>query len=460
MPTTIDCFCEPGQAAIKLTPLDPDQLPHWLSQMPAEQAAWVHANGFEARQGQICPLPDARGAITRVLVAVDAQENSYALGALSERLAPGTYALECDWSEARQFNALTGFALGAYRFGRYRKQPPLKVKIELPTGEAAFSIQATVAAIYLARDLINTPAEDLPPRALAGAAVELATRHGAECRQIVGEDLLERNYPVIHAVGRASANPPRLIDLRWGDKAAPRLTLVGKGVCFDSGGLDLKSASGMRLMKKDMGGAAHVLGLASMIMAFELPVRLRVLVPAVENVVSANALRPGDIIKSRQGLNIEIDNTDAEGRLVLADALAEACREDPDLVLDFATLTGAARVAVGTEIAAFFCNDDALAAGIEQQADTTMDPVWRLPLYRPYRKLIESKIADLSNSASVPFAGAITAALFLEHFVKPQTAWGHFDVMAWNPAARPGHPEGGDVQGVRAVFEYLRQRYA
>lgn len=460
MLTTIDCFCESDEPAIALTPLTPEQLPEWLSQAPPSQASWVKANGFEARAGQICPLPDSHGAIIRVLVAATSNWDPDVLGALAEQLAPGCYAIDSDWNTARLQGALTGFALGAYRYSRYRKQAPRRARIRLPQGPAAATLTATVEAIYLARDLINTPTEDLPPESLADAAMELADRHGAHCTQIIGEDLLAENYPAIHAVGRASVHPPRLIDLRWGEPAAPRLSLVGKGVCFDSGGLDLKPAAGMRLMKKDMGGAAHALCLASMIMAAGLAVRLRVLIPAVENSVSANALRPGDVITSRQGLTIEVDNTDAEGRLVLADALTEACRDEPDLVLDFATLTGAARVAVGTEIAAMFCNDETLASGIEQSARDTSDPIWRMPLYRPYRKLIESKIANLANSAAVPYAGAITAALFLEHFVTARTPWAHFDVMAWNTGNRPGHPEGGEVLGVRALFEYLRQRYA
>jgi leucyl aminopeptidase len=460
MNTTIDCFCDADEASITLTPLTQAQLPEWLKNAPPRQATWVKANGFQACSGQLCPLPNSAGDITQVLIGSAAEWDPEVLGGLAERLAPGCYALDCDWSESQQNSAITAFALGAYRYSRYRQQCPSKVKIQLPSGSAGEHIMACVEAIYLGRDLINTPAEDLPPQALAQAAQNLGDQHGARCTHITGDDLLDKNYPAIHAVGRASIHPPRLVDLRWGDGKSPRVTLVGKGVCFDSGGLDLKSAAGMRIMKKDMGGAAHVLCLASMIMEAKLPIQLRVLIPAVENSVSANSFRPGDVIPSRQGLFIEIDNTDAEGRLVLADALTEACSEDPDLVLDFATLTGAARVAVGTEIAALFCNDEALAKGLQEASTAMSDPIWRMPLHRPYRKMIESKIANLVNSAASSYAGAITAALFLEHFVTPQTAWAHFDIMAWNTSPRPGHPEGGEMMGVRAVFDYLQKRYS
>jgi len=459
MTDVIEYFCSASKAATPLTIIAEDQFTDWLGKAPNRLATWVRANGFAAQTGQLCPIPDGQGNLDSVLVATDRQWDPDVLGDVANRLPSGCYALTNDFNQQQYLDVLTGFALGAYRFDRYRQDGTAKVQLQIPLGFDATRLNATVEAIYLARDLINTPAEDLPPQALGEAAQALAQRHGAECTELIGDALLTNNYPAIHAVGRASVNPPRLIDLRWGATTAPLLTLVGKGVCFDSGGLDLKSASGMRLMKKDMGGAAHVLCLASMIMAVKLPVQLRVLVPAVENSVSANALRPGDVIPSRQGLNIEIDNTDAEGRLVLADALTEACSQNPDLVVDFATLTGAARVAVGTQIAAMFCNNASLATGIEKAAVATADPVCRLPLHQPYRKLIESKIAHLANSAAVPYAGAITAALFLEHFVTATTAWAHFDVMAWNTSSRPGHPEGADVLGVKAVFEYLLQCY-
>ena len=320
-------------------------------------------------------------------------------------------------------------------------------------------VHMQLSGLYLARDLINTPAQDMMPAALGDAITELGERHDAVVTQIVGDALLERNYPAIHAVGRASANPPRLIELRWGKREQPGLALVGKGVCFDSGGLDLKNASGMRLMKKDMGGAAYATALAGMVMRAGLPVHLRLLVPAVENAVSANAYRPGDVLQTRQGTTIEVDNTDAEGRIILCDALADAVSEAPALMLDFATLTGAARVALGTEVPAMFCNDEALAQGLLGASQHELDPVWRLPLHQPYRELIQSKVADVANAGSTPFGGAITAALFLETFVPATTPWAHFDTMAWNLRAKPGRAEGGEAMGLRGVFRYLRERF-
>jgi leucyl aminopeptidase len=319
-----------------------------------------------------------------------------------------------------------------------------------------------VSAIGLARDLVNTPANDLGPEELSNVAAGLAQKHGADFRVVIGDDLLDENYPTIHAVGRAAAphRQPRLIDLRWGEPTDPKLTLVGKGVCFDSGGLDLKPASGMKIMKKDMGGAAVALGLADAIMDAKLPVRLRLLIPAVENAVSADAFRPLDIIKTRAGLTVEIGNTDAEGRLILCDALAEAETEKPDLLLDFATLTGAARTALGPELPALFSRHDDLAdtlfnAGREQQ-----DPMWRLPLWAPYRKMLDSKIADINNASDSPFAGAITAALFLADFVSAETRWAHFDLYAWNPSAKPGRPEGGEAMVLRAAYAAISQLFS
>jgi leucyl aminopeptidase len=311
-------------------------------------------------------------------------------------------------------------------------------------------------AIYLVRDLINTPAGDMGPAELAQAATKLAERHKARISVITGAALLKKNYPAIHAVGRASSRAPRLIDLRWGAKG-PRVTLVGKGVCFDSGGLDLKAAAGMRLMKKDMGGAAHALGLASMIMAARLPLRLRVLIPAVENSVSGDAFRPGDVLPTRKGLSVEIGNTDAEGRLVLCDALAEADSEDPELIVDFATLTGAARIALGAELPAMFCNDDGVAEALLAQGLAAQDPVWRLPLHAPYRRLLDSQVADINNISSGALGGAIMAALFMSEFVRPKTPWVHLDIMAWNPSSRPGRPEGGEAMGLRATYALIEE---
>jgi leucyl aminopeptidase len=320
-------------------------------------------------------------------------------------------------------------------------------------------VERLAAAVFLARDLANTPAGDLGPEELAGEAMRVAKAAGARHRVIVGDDLLAENYPTIHAVGRASTRAPRLVDIVWGDEAAPKVTLVGKGVCFDTGGLDLKTASGMRLMKKDMGGAAIVLGLAQAIMDTGLPVRLRVLLPCVENAVSGNAMRPLDIVRTRKGLTVEVGNTDAEGRLILCDALAEASTENPELLIDMATLTGAARVALGPELAALFCNDQALAKGLLAAAVAEEDPMWRMPLWRPYRKMIDSKVADINNVSESTHAGAITAALYLQEFVDPGIPWAHLDVMAWNPQSRPGRPEGAEATALRALYAHIAQRF-
>ncbi|HYC14728.1 MAG TPA: leucyl aminopeptidase family protein, partial [Stellaceae bacterium] len=313
--------------------------------------------------------------------------------------------------------------------------------------------------ITLARDLINTPAEDMGPAELSGAAETLAGKHGARFSVLIGDELLSANYPMVHAVGRGSARAPRLIDIVWGDPKAPKLTLVGKGVCFDSGGLDLKPAQGMRMMKKDMGGAATLLGLAAAIMDARLPVRLRLLVPAVENFVSGTSIRPLDVIRTRKGLAVEIGNTDAEGRLILCDALAEADSEKPQLILDAATLTGAARVALGPELPALFANDDALAEELVAAGTAESDPLWRLPLWKPYRKLLDSKVGDLNNVSESGFAGAIIAALFMAEFVSPATPWAHIDTFAWNQATRPGRPEGGEALALRALYAALKRRF-
>ena len=320
-------------------------------------------------------------------------------------------------------------------------------------------MRALCEAQYLVRDLVNTPTEHLGPAELADAVVSVADRHDAECRMVTGDELLTRDFPAIHAVGRASDRDPRLIELSWGDEDAPRVALVGKGVCFDTGGLDLKTATGMALMKKDMGGAAHALALADLLMKAQLPIRLSLLIPAVENSVSGNAYRPGDVIGTRKGLSVEIGNTDAEGRVILADALSYACEQSPELVIDFATLTGAARIALGADLPPLFSNQDAVAAAIQGAGDVVEDPLWTMPLYQPYKKLIESPLADLNNSGKSSFGGCITAALFLEHFVEPEIPWVHIDTFAWNQTDRPGRPQGGEALGLRAVFHYLRQRF-
>ncbi|WP_031339361.1 leucyl aminopeptidase family protein, partial [Xanthomonas maliensis] len=348
-----------------------------------------------------------------------------------------------------------GWALGAYRFARYRKIP--RAPAELAASPSA-ETQALITACLQVRDWVNTPTEDMGPQQLEDAARALAQQHGAQLESIVGADLLAQNFPTIHAVGRASHRPPRLIALRWGQADHPHLVLVGKGVCFDTGGLDLKPADGMRNMKKDMGGAAHALALAGLLMARQLPVRLTLLIPAVENAVGPDAFRPGEVITTRAGVSVEIDNTDAEGRLILCDALSYASEQRPDLILDFATLTGAARIALGPDLPALFANDDALAQAWLDAGERSRDPVWRMPLWRPYLRYLNSHVADLANAGS-RMAGAVTAALYLERFVAPGLRWAHLDVYAWNDSDRPGRPAGGEALALRSAYAMLVQRY-
>lgn len=355
--------------------------------------------------------------------------------------------------------AAVGWGLGTYRYQRYKRNGNGHASLVWPANADRTRAEHLIEAHTLVRDLINTPTEDMGPDALAANVKQVARAFGAKVQVIVGADLLRRNFPAIHAVGRAAAREPRLIDLRWGPADAPKLTLVGKGVCFDSGGLDIKPASGMRWMKKDMGGAATALGLAQLIMASQLRVRLRVLIPAVENAIAGNAYRPGDVIRTRKGLSVEIGNTDAEGRVILCDALALADEEAPELLLDFATLTGAARVALGPELAALFTDDDQLAEDVTRFGSSHDDPVWRLPLWAPYRRMIDSKFADITNSSDSGFGGAITAALFLKEFVTRSQAWAHFDLFAWNNSDKPGRPYGGEAMTMRALFGLLEDRY-
>jgi leucyl aminopeptidase len=430
------------------------------AELDAAAGRWLKAIAFAAKPGKLALLPDASGGLARVVVAYQAGEELWALAGLPDALPEGTYRLEPAPAAPVATAMALGWSLGCYAFTRYKKRERGFAKLVWPKSADRALVERLARGIGLARDLINTPAEDMGPAELAGAAEELAARHGARCRVIVGDDLLGENYPMIHAVGRASARAPRLADLTWGDAKAPKLTLVGKGVCFDSGGLDLKPASGMRLMKKDMGGAATLLGLAGAIMEAGLPLRLRLLLPAVENLVSASAIRPLDIIRSRRGLTVEIGNTDAEGRLILADALAEADVEKPALLIDMATLTGAARTALGPELPALFSNDDGLAAALLRAGEVELDPLWRLPLWRPYRKMLKSKVADLNNVSESTFAGAITAAIFLKEFVSDGTPWAHIDTYAWNQSSRAGRPEGGEALGLRALYRLIANRFA
>ena len=435
--------------------------PRWLKSQPRETQRWVESQDFTAGPGSHVSVPDGKGGVRRVVAGRGTGRQPWHYAYLPNALPVGRYALEGRPAAALADQVALGWAIGCYVFTRYKADDKARASLVWPERADRPGVTATAEAVGMVRDLINTPANDMGPANLAAAARTLARRHKARLSVTTGQQLLARNYPTIHMVGRAAGRgaEPRLIDLVWGRASHPKVTLVGKGVCFDTGGLDLKSAAGMLEMKKDMGGAAHVLGLAHMIMAAGLPVRLRVLVPAVENSVAGNAMRPRDIVKTRKGLTVEIGNTDAEGRLVLCDALAEATREKPDMIVDYATLTGAARVALGADLPALFCNDHRLAEAILAAGEALEDPLWRMPLHQPYRDLIRSPIADLNNVSDGPLAGAITAALFLEHFVDSDTPWAHIDLLAGNRADRPGRPRGGDAQAMRSMFQMIAQRF-
>jgi leucyl aminopeptidase len=449
--------------AIPIVALNKDRLRVWLDGARERERKWVTSISFSAEQGKHALVPGETGELARVLVGLgegaDDGRTMWGLAGLPDALPEGSYRLETIPEGADPTRLALGWALATYTFSRYNSKSRPTAALVWPDGADRGRVERLAQAVFLARDLANTPAGDLGPEELAAEALRVAEAARARHRVIVGDALLAENYPTIHAVGRASARAPRLVDIVWGDPSAPRVTLVGKGVCFDTGGLDLKTASGMRLMKKDMAGAAIVLGLAQAIMDARLGVRLRVLLPIVENAVSGNAVHPMDIVRTRKGLTVEIGNTDAEGRLILCDALAEAATEKPALLVDMATLTGAARVALGPELAALFCNDDALARGLLDAAETEEDPMWRMPLWRPYRKMIDSKIADINNVSESPHAGAVTAALYLQEFVEPGIPWAHLDVMAWNPQSRPGRPEGAEATALRALYTHIAQSF-
>jgi leucyl aminopeptidase len=421
---------------------------------------FVAAAGFEPKPGRLMLLPAADGTLAGALSGIETPgENAIDLfrpGQLSGQLPPGIYRFANTPHNSRL--AALAFALGAYQFARYRKADARNVRLVVPEGVDDEDLSRIVEGVTLCRDLTNTPSNDMGPAELEAASRALAKEHGAKV-QVISGDALAKNFPLVHAVGAGSARAPRLIDMTWGKAGDPKITLVGKGVCFDTGGLDIKPDTGMLNMKKDMGGAATALALAHMIMARRLKVRLRVIVPAVENAISGTSFRPRDIYVSRKGISVEIGNTDAEGRLILADALALAEEDKPALIIDFATLTGAARVALGPEVAPFFTDDDALADELGRAAAAENDPLWRLPLWRPYEAMLDSKLADLNNVGAGGHAGAITAALFLQRFVTTK-AWLHFDIFAWTPAARPGRPEGAECQAARALYALLCARYA
>ncbi|WIG56604.1 MAG: Peptidase B [Rhodanobacteraceae bacterium] len=446
-----------GRRAIPLTPVTRRAWPDFAKTLGARQQRFAQSSGFEGQAGAFCLLPDARGGTARVVCGIDASSPPFALGGLPFRLPANDYRLDGDALAPR--DAALGWALGSYRFTRYHAPQSGPARLLLPR-KVLDEVEPAIDAITRLRDLINTTAQDLGPAELCAAVREVADRFGASCREWSGDGLLEAGFPTVHAVGRASPRAPRVIEMRWGDPKHPLLALVGKGVCFDTGGLDLKTHDGMRWMKKDMGGAAHALALAQLVMTSKLPVQLLLVIPTVDNAVAGDAMRPGDVIRTRAGITVEVDNTDAEGRLILCDALALAVESKPGLLIDFATLTGAARVALGPDLPAVFANRDDIAGELLAAADAQHDPVWRLPLWQPYRAMLVSSVADTCNTGASRHAGAITAALYLQHFVPASVPWLHVDVYAWNESERPGKPRGGDAQSLRAFHAFLQRRYA
>lgn len=451
--------------SIPLHLLHEDEFEQWRTAQEEPARNWAATHGFKAERNKVLLLPGPQGRPAAAIVGVGKQnpreEQSYWIGAaLADRLPDGQYHLASSLPARAATRFAAGWAYGQYRFERYKRGGPQRsVQLRLPEGADASEVERLKSASVLARDLINTPANDMSPEALAQAAVEVARRYGARHRVIIGDDLLKERLPAVHAVGRAAAVAPRLVDIEWGDASKPKVTLVGKGVCFDTGGLDIKPGASMLLMKKDMGGAAVALALAQTIMDAKLPVRLRVILPMVENSIAGNAFRPGDVLGTRKGLTVEVGNTDAEGRLILCDALTLADEEQPDLLIDTATLTGAARVALGPELPALYSNDDSAAEELLRAGAAESDPLWRLPLWAGYDDELSSKIADVNNVSTSGFSGSIIAGLFLRRFVNNARAWLHIDLYAWNGKERPGRPVGAEPQTVRALYAFLKQRY-
>ena len=447
-------FVKTANGAVPLHAVAAAELKPWLARMP-----FLQASGFSAKEGELRLVPGAKGRLAAAVLGLGKSTDCLALAAFAESLPAGTFK----FGEVPAFcggaHGALAWALGGYAFDRYRKKKKPGARLVLPAGIDGAEISRIADNVFLARDLINTPPNDMGPAELAAAARALAKAHGARFSVVENPARLRKNYPLIHAVGQGSARAPRLIEILWGNPKAPKVTLVGKGVCFDTGGYDLKPASGMATMKKDMGGAAVVLAIAGMAMGAELNLRLRVLIPAVENSVSGTAYRPSDVFKSRKGLTVEIGNTDAEGRLVLADALSDADDDVPELLIDIATLTGAARVATGMELPPFFTDDEILAADLLRHAMVTNDPLWRLPLWRGYEPTLAGTVADLTNNPNYGYAGAITAALFLNRFVDKAKAWVHLDIAAWVDRPRPGRRAGGEANAARALYALLKERY-
>lgn len=453
--------CDNSQKAIPIQTVSSNTVDKWYSGLSDEQARWAKSNGFKAAAEEVLKFSDDQGEISSIVLGTGNQDSPVGIAGyakLAKQLPAGFYRI-ADQDDQRL--ASIGWALAQYQFDRYKEEKNQNNAVLVLSNEQLLKEASSIVnSCILVRDLVNTPACDMGPSHMADVMKELAGQYSAQFSEVVGDALIDKGYNTIHAVGRAASNQPRLLELLWGREDAPKLTLVGKGVCFDTGGLDLKSAAGMRIMKKDMGGAAHTLGIAQMIMDADLDVRLRLLIPAVENNVSSNAYRPGDIIRTYKGTTVEVGNTDAEGRLVMCDALALAGEENPDLLMDFATLTGAARVAMGTDVVPFFTDNDDIASALAKSSIEENDPIWRLPMYEPYKEELKSAYADLHNIGSGPYGGAITAALFLKHFVDEPQNWVHFDMMAWNMKARATCPEGGEAMAIRAVFNYLKARYS
>lgn len=460
MPAT---FATVTPDAIPVYIVEPGGLPDWIGTQDEATANWIAASGFKAALGEVVVYPFPSGKPAGVLAGWgDAKARArgrFHMATVAEKLPAGVYEIASGLDEADLEEAALGWLMSAYAFDRYKDKKASVAQLVAPEGVEAARLEVLAEADALTRDLINTPASDMGPEALEHAVHDLANRFSAKMKVIRGDALLRQNFPMIHAVGRASDQVPRLLDLVWGKATDPMVTLVGKGVCFDTGGLNIKPGSSMGLMKKDMGGAATVIGLAQMIMSLGLPVRLRVLIPAVENSISAGAFRPQDVLRSRKGLTVEVNNTDAEGRLVLADALALADEENPDLLVCAATLTGAARVALGPDVPPFYTDDEPLADAIAQAAQAVADPLWRMPFWEPYEPNIEPDVADLDNAPKGSFAGSITAALFLRRFVERARSFVHLDLYGWTPAAKPGRSKGGACQSARALLQVIEARY-
>ena len=440
------------KAAIPVVATDRNKLAKLLQSLAPAERRWAEAAGFEGAPNTHHAVVDTKGNLVRVLVGVRDADDPWALAALPLKLPAGRYALGKGPVALDPAKAAFAWDLGSYQFTRYRKAKRKAASLQVEGSASVTEALQEAAATRLVRDLVNTPAEDMGPEQLSDAVREQAELFDAEFDEWIGDELLAQNFPAIHAVGRAAARAPRLLELRWGKAKHPKVCIVGKGVCFDSGGLDIKGAEGMRLMKKDMGGAAHALALARLVMERKLPLQLQLLIPAVENAISGNAFRPGDVVRTRKGLTVEIGNTDAEGRVILCDALAYAAEGNPRTIIDFATLTGAARVALGPELPVVYCNDERMAGKLLAASDAVEDPMWRLPLWRNYRRLFDTEIADINNSGRGGYAGSIVAALFLEYFVPEEIPWVHFDVFSWNDISRPGRPAGGEAQGLRATL--------